>query len=269
MRFCRFLLSALLVLGSYLKLNAQEPVAAVARDAQAVSILQAALAALGATPQLKQDSIVASGTYTRFLADSQTVSFPVRVKVLGDKQFRWEVDTPGQGTVVTIVSGTSAWSQTLKGTEAIAVSNIPGSTFEPFPSLFLESWLNTVSTSVQFVGPETIGEVPVVHLSVTPSLGDLVDPDREKRYEATHRRELFVDQKTNLPVQLRYYKHPHDWRNEIPIDVHYSNFQTTGGVAFPLTVTTLLGEEKLTEIQFDSITPNAPVPPTEFAGAAQ
>src|SRR6266571_7930838 len=84
---------------------AQQTATTVQRDSQAVAALQRALAALGGTSKPMPSSIVASGTYALFLADS-TVSYPVRVKVLGLDQFRWEVDTPDQGTVATVVFGT-------------------------------------------------------------------------------------------------------------------------------------------------------------------
>jgi hypothetical protein len=80
------------------------------RDPQAVALLQQAVAALGVAPA----SLTASGTYARFLADS-TVSYPLRVEVLGFDRFHWEVDTPDLGTVTTVVSGTASWSQSTTG----------------------------------------------------------------------------------------------------------------------------------------------------------
>src|SRR6266404_4133071 len=92
MRVARLLLTLIIVFSSSPRVNSQQSLTVPVRDAQAVAILQSALASLGGTAQTAPASIVASGTYTRFLADSTTVSLPLRAEVLGYDKFRWEVD---------------------------------------------------------------------------------------------------------------------------------------------------------------------------------
>lgn len=236
-------------------------------DAQALAMLQSALVALGGAAETA--SIVASGTHTQFLADSTTVSVPLRVEILGYDRFRWEVDTPDQGTVVTVVSGTTAWRQSAEGTEWLTISQIPGTTFESFPALYVSNWLSSSAVAVKMIGTESLAGNTVYHISITPTLGGNTDPKRETIYETTHQRDLFVDQKTNLPVRLRYFMHPTDWRVAIPVDVEYSNFQVVSGIAFPTTVTSYLGDSQISQIQYQSIKLNAPVAASDFAGGPQ
>ena len=212
-------------------------------------------------------SIVATGTYTRFRADSSIVSAPMRVEALGYDQFRWELDTPDQGAIVTVVCGTTSWHQSSQGTDPVALRQIPGTTFESFPALALSKWINSPSFKLKIVGSESIAGRPVYHVSVTPVLDGNSDPVLEQIYEATHQRDIFVDQQTNLPVRLRFYSHPNDWRVAVPIDVEYSSFQIVSGIAFPTVVTNYFGDTKLSQIQYQSITLNAPVAASDFTGS--
>lgn len=240
----------------------------VQRDPQAVAALAGALTALGGSAQPLPASIAGSGTYTRLLAGSP-VSYPFRVKVMGFDNFRWEVDTPDQGTVVTIVSGTASWRQTAQGTDAISVGEIPGNTFESFPALALAQWAASSSVGVTLVGLETIAGRSVQHVSIAPTLPPGTDPLRANIYATTHQREVFLDPKTFMPVRLRYYRHSRDWRVATPVDVEYSNFQLMSGIAFPLTITTYTGGQPSTQFQYQSLTMNAPVSASDFAGGAQ
>jgi len=233
------------------------------RDPQAVAIVQQVVKAMGAAAQSPPTSIVASGTYTRYLAGS-TVSYPLRVEVLGSDQFRWEIDTPDLGTIVTVVSGTAAWSQSTQGTEPIAVAEIPGKTCESFPFLALAAWANSPTVGLAMVGPETLAGRSVDHITVTPTLAGNTDPNRENRYETTQRRELFLDRQTLLPYRMRYYSHPLDWRVPLAMEVEYGNFQTVNGLSFPASITTFRGALMLSQIQLNSLTLNVPVSAVDF-----
>lgn len=235
---------------------------APARDPQAVALVQTAFAALGGN-RAPLTTVVASGTYTQFLAGS-TVSYPLRVKVLGSDRFRWEIDTPDEGTVVTVVSGTASWSQSAAGTQAISVGEIPGKTFENFPTLALLTWAGTPSVGLKMNDTETMAGNTVYHISVSPTRSDIAATHAKEVYATTQQREIFLDQKTNLPIRLRYYSHPLDWRVPLLMEVEYSNFQSQGGIAFPSTVTTYLGDVKVSQIQYQSISLNVPVAATAF-----
>ncbi|MGC2530544.1 MAG: hypothetical protein WA639_22575 [Candidatus Acidiferrum sp.] len=248
--------------------TAQQPtpptVEAPQRDIQAVALLQQAFAALGGAAPT---SMTASGTYTRYLTDS-TVSYPLRVEVLGVDKFHWEVDTPDLGTVTTVVSGTASWSQSTQGTQQIPIGEIPGKTLENFPLMGLSNWAISSATGLKMVGTETIAGKAVFHVTVTPTLIGNTDPKRETVYEATHKREIYLDQQTGLPFRLRYYRHPLDWRVGVAVDIEYSNFQTVGGISFPMTITAYMGDQKITQIQYQSLNLNASIPDADFVEGA-
>ena len=241
-----------------------------ARDPQAVALAQAALTALGGS-NARLASISASGTYTSYLAGS-TVSYPLRVEALGSDKFRWEIDTADQGTIITVVNGTVSWTQSpANGTQPIPVGEIPGKTFETFPALAFSTWVNSATVGLQLIGVETVAGASLNHFSITPVLDGNSDPKREKIYETTHQREVFLDVKTNLPVRMRYYSHPLDWRVPMPVEVEYSNFQSVGGIAFPSIISSYHRGRQLSQIQYLSIVVNVPIAASDFlpAGVTQ
>jgi len=267
MRVGPFVLSLLVIASTSSQLSSQQSASSPQRDPQAIALLQQALTATSGTAQPAPTSIVASGTYTRFLADS-TVSYPLRVEALGFDRFRWEIDTPDEGTIMTIVSGTASWSLSSQGTAAIPIAEIPGKTFESFPILALSTWANSPTAGLKMIGPETLAGRAVYHVSVAPTLAGNTNPNREKVYDATHQREIFFDQETNLLFHLRYYRHPTDWRVGIPVDAEYSNFQTIAGISFPMTIATYLDDQKITQIQYQSLTLNTSIPASDFLQGA-
>jgi len=238
------------------------------RDAQAVTILQSALAAIGGATQPTPTSITGSGTYTRFLPDAP-VSYPLRVEVLGLDKFNWQIDTPDLGTITTVVSGTSSWSQCAQWTQQIPVAEIPGTTLENFPILAFSVWASSSSIGIKMVGLETVAGRAVYHIAITPTLVGNTDPQREKVYESTHNREIYIDQQTYVPVQVRYYRHPKDWRVSVPVDVQYSNFQSIGGISFPMTITVYHNGQQVTQTQFQSLNLNASVASSDFVEVSQ
>jgi hypothetical protein len=235
----------------------------VARDPQAVASMQAALAAIGGTTQATPTSIVASGTYT-LVQTNPPVSYPLQVEVLGFYQFSWEYNTPDQGVVSTIVSGDTGWLETSLETDGIPVGQIPGNTLETFPALALALWANTASVSVTMVGTESLNGETVLHILVAPTLAASADPNLQNIYAQTNQRDVFLDQQTFLPVRVRYYSHPTDWRAAIPVDLALSNFKQVNGLLFPFTVTRYVGGVALATIQYQSIILNTPVNVSDF-----
>src|SRR5579862_7497072 len=82
----------------------------VTQDVQSLNAANAALGALGGaalvTTPRASITLLISGTYTDVEAPAPS-SFPVRIKIFGLDQIRWEIDKP-EGTYVTLVIGGAA-----------------------------------------------------------------------------------------------------------------------------------------------------------------
>ncbi len=221
------------------------------RDPQAVAILQASVAALGGTRVGLPGSVTGSGTYTQFQAGSAP-AFPLRFKVLGTDKFRWETDSP-DGTVTVVVRGDLAEHQRATNTQRLPVTQLLGKTAENFPILAIARWIGTPTIGLQLVGSEIFNGRSVYHISILKTWGGVRPADFKKAYEQTNRCELFVDQQTYMPVGVRYYEHPTDWRVSIPVDLVFSDFRPVGGLQFPFTLTRYRRDYKLSIVQLQFI----------------
>jgi hypothetical protein len=249
------------------------------KDAQGVAIIQRSLLAMGSAvgsqqdslstgtltvslPAQKPESFVASGTYTRFARQSP-VSYPFRLKVLGEDRFRREVDTP-EGTHITVVRGPTGWSDSPQKRKLLSITELSGKTFEEFPLLALAHWLKSPDLDLQTVGAETVEGKQVNHISVKKR--DITNTSSlfERARAEAIRCDLFTDVETNIPLRIRYYEHPGDWRISVPVDLEFSDYRSLNGVLFPFTVTRYVREQKISQIQYRSVDFNVVVGDDQF-----
>lgn len=149
------------------------------------------------------------------------------------------------------------------------MAEIPGTALENFPMLALSEWVSSSTIGLKMGGSETIAGRAVYHITITPTLVGNTDPRREKVYESTHNREIYIDQQTNLPVRVRYYRHPTDWRVGVAVDVDYSNFQSISGISFPMTTTTSQNGQQVSQVQFQSVNLNTSISASDFVEVSQ
>jgi hypothetical protein len=226
------------------------------RDPQAVTLLQNAYVALGGTTQALPTSFSASGTHTDFLSAS-AASYAVRLTAMGIDKVRWETDLPG-GTVTSIIRGRRGWTTDADGTTALSISQVVGQGVENLPLLALAKWANTPNVLVSLADTESVDATSAYHLILTESRNPVAqaDSDSEKILRAVKRMDLYIDQKTNLPIRLRYYEHFHDWRRSVPIDLVFSDFRSVGGLFFPFTLSRYRGGQLASQTKIESATLN-------------
>ena len=231
------------------------------KDPQAVASLGRSLTALGAATAV--ESIVASGTYTRFAGQQPPVSYPLRLKVLGEDRFRRELDAP-DGTYITIAHNPTGWSNSPQKRKWLSITELSGKTFEELPVLALAHWLNASDLDVQTVGAETDAGKRVNHISVKQHGITSASTVYERAKAEAIKCELFTDTETDIPLRIRYYEHPGDWRISVPIDLEFSDYRAVNGVLFPFSVTRYIREQKTSQIQYESIDLNVAIDDDEF-----
>jgi len=227
------------------------------RDAQAVAVLQASLAALGGVSQVLAGSLSASGTHAVFSA-SPPPSYPIRIMTLGTTKIRWETDLPS-GTAVSIIRGRRGWAQDTDGITPLSVGQVAGQGVENFPLLALANWASSPNVLVKLVGPEVLDGTKVTHVSLTDSRETTASSDFEKILRAAKQCELYIDQQTNLPVRLRYSESTGDWRRSLPVDLVFSNYKTAGSFLFPFTLTRYRAGQLSDQTQLNSVVFNTPL----------
>ena len=112
------------------------------------------------------------------------------------------------------------------GTTVLSVSETVGQGVENLPFLAVAKWANSPNVLVSLVGVESLDGVNAYHLTLTESRDPTASPDSEKILRTVKKCDLWVDQQTNLPIRLRYYEHPSDWRRSFPVDLVFSDFRS-------------------------------------------
>lgn len=237
------------------------------RNPQAMSTIGKSLAALAqgnlSAVLTDQEPLTASGTYTQFTSDGEQ-TFPLTVEAIGARNIRWDVQRE-DGQVTTVVQGPTGWIRDPKGTTTLSVSQLPGRGAEALPLLLLADWYS--STQVAFQPPDTqhIKGHTFTHVVTWRSPAAAASlPGFPSAYKKMTRCEVYLDPVTFMPMRLRYYAHPKDWRINIPVDIVFSSFKRTGGVVFPTTVTRYVQGQKEGEIQFSTVSLGATVNPDDF-----
>jgi hypothetical protein len=236
------------------------PATANTQDAQAVSVVKAALSALTGPSATVPTSLVASGTYTR-LPNGSSQTYPIQLKVLGLTSFRWDT-SEATGTVTTIVSGTSGSVQTPTVNRALAVGETFGRGAEIFPSLLISKWLGTAGLGLTWVGSETLNGQTVNHMTIVPPVA--ASPGTAPTLAQC---ELYTDPQTNLPVRVRVYQQAIDTRISTLLDLDFSGYQTVSGLLFPMSISFSIGGQTIGSLQFQSISVDASVSASDFVGS--
>jgi outer membrane lipoprotein-sorting protein len=208
---------------------------------------------------------VASGTYTRFLAGS-TEAYSLRVEILGLDQLRWDLSGSGPlAPATTVRNGDAGWNQTPDGTVNLSLSQTAAIGSQWFPLLALAKWTITPGVTASYIGLETVAGTSVHHITLTRAFAGTATRDFQRVYEAISRCELYVSPQTNLPVRIRYYAHPNGSSAGIPMDLVFSNYTQVAGFWFPLRVSEYYGDAQTREVDFQTLSVNAPVSPSDFS----
>lgn len=267
MRFSRFVFLAFFALIAQFA-SAQQTAPAVQRDPQAVTVMQksanAMVGSIAALASASQNGILVSGTY-QASNDPATGPFPMRVKILGYSQVRWEVDEP-DGTYSTIVTPESAWRLGPVGSAPLFLGEIMGKQLEALPFLALEDWVSDPQVTLKYAGTETLDGRQVAHVSVASPFR--LDPSglNQSTLETVSTCDLYLDAASNLPARLRYSEYPRDIRVSVPIELTFSNYQQISGFWIPTVIVRAVYGHAAGEYRIASVALNAAIPPSEFAG---
>jgi len=239
------------------------PITTIERDPQALAILQQSLTAQGATANGVPSSIVATGTYTQYAGDGSAVSYAVKLEALGTDKFRRSLSL-ADGTHTGIARGGAGWSLSASGSaDGLSLSRLAGNRHEDLPVLAIAQAFNSANVQVVAAGIATIGGTSLLQVSVQPT-GLSADPRLEAAFEATSNYELYFDPQTYLPVHVRYYVHPTDWRLAFPVDLVLSDFRAVSGVLLPFSVARSMNGQQLSTTQWQSISLNLSIPDSDF-----
>jgi hypothetical protein len=258
MRLVRTYVAVFLSLLLTIPVFAQQTAPTAQADPQAVASLQAAFAALGGQTSPAPASLVANGAYTRQPGGSNQ-ALPLKIEALGAQNIRWDT-SDASGPVTLVVSHNSSWMQGPDGGRALAVGETFGRGGEIFPLLIISRWLGTAGVGMTWVAAESSSGKVLNHMTVAP-------PTQMNSGLRMANCEVWSDAQTNLPTRIRVSHSPNDRRVSIPLDLDFSDYRAVNGILFPFSITFSVGTHAMGQIQFQSITVNAPVSPNDFVAS--
>ena len=192
------------------------------RDPQALAVMQQSLASMGTPPA---DS-TAAGTITT-TAGTRTESGAITILTRGTNQTSEQVSTPHGGILV--YSGGQASNGTpLSGQQAMT-SQSPC-----FPSPLIAASMNNPDSSFQYIGLEAVNGSSAHHIRFWNSFASNTNAQYLSEFTT---RDIWIDSTTYLPLRMSYVQRAGGGSApRIAIDVFYSNYQSFGGVSYPLSI---------------------------------
>jgi hypothetical protein len=226
------------------------------RDPQAVSVLMAAVAALGRTPPA--DS-TASGTVT-VTSGTKTESGTFNILTLGVNQSVEEINLPGS-VRKTVVSGWVAASDDGTGQALIPGQTAVLSQLAYFPLPLLAGALANPDYSFQYVGLETIEGASVHHIRMWTTFASKPSLQRLAKYSS---REMWIDAASYLPRKVSFTQQGGPGEPQLLFEIEFSSYRNFSGVMYPTVIQKSLDGTPWITMSISNISFNAGLTETPF-----
>lgn len=241
----------------------QSPPTVPSRDPQAISILQNALAAMGAHSAASiQDTLVIATTTPP--ADREGSPVSVTIKTKGMNMIRADSTSGGNNDSVIYNRGREFHSSS-NGWRTANSANAEHKRIEHLPALMLAYELARSDYSAAYVGQETLNGRSIHHLSLTrvSATGTGVDDILTKN----SRIDLFIDSQTFLIAKISFlYMATNDWRRGYPMEIYYDDYRTMNGLLVPFHQRFVYDGQPAGEMQFTSMAVNQGAADSDFEG---
>jgi hypothetical protein len=225
------------------------------RDAQAVVVVQTALAAMGGTAivSLVQNSVVQGTSVDLSASESGAQSF---VWTYSGKEFRNENDA-ATGSHILVSNGGNptdfhdgAW---VSPSPVVARTNLP----YHIPALVLLNELNNANYTFTFLGSTTVNGSNATHIQTCDNsdiTGHFFTPQ-----------DWYFDSVTGLPLRVEYlYPISQDYRESLHGSIDFSSFNVVTGILVPFQLT--INEGPFSSVaSMNSVVFNSTLDPSVFA----
>jgi hypothetical protein len=253
MRLARFVLSLLLIFASSPRLNSQQSSPAPTRDAQALLLLSQCSTAMGASSAAPD--IYAEGTITP--TNPQNASASVVLKSMGTDRVRSEINLPGGQRVYVLNSG-QGFSLISGEKKYLGAHSTLYSRPEHLSAFACGIDLARPNVSVSYVGAETLRTATVHHLRFLVASSDPL----QHLISEFH---LYLDAQTLRVVKTANWVFaPDAIQNRSLCETYYDNYQSIGGVLFPMHIQHFLAGTQLDDWNFTSVRTDVPISQSNF-----
>jgi hypothetical protein len=234
---------------------------AVTRDAQALALIASSLKALTGGLAVNDVIVQASANY---VAGSDQESGTATLTARGSQQSLVQLNLSGGTHQETRNGPAGAWSGPDATPHSMATHNCWTDASWFFPVLTLEAIANDPQTAVSYLGTDTSKGTPLLHLQVTRApAGQAADVTALILTLSTM--DIYFDPQSLLPLVLDFNAHPDvDANTNLPVEIEFGNFQSTGGVLVPLQIQKYLQGTLLLNLVVSNASINSGVPSNTF-----
>lgn len=235
---------------------AQTSLVVVQRDPQGVSVLQKAIAAMGAGSPL--DS-TANGTVT-IVAGGATDQGTIRILTRGTQQTLEEVQTPI--STRTVISSNGEASETVNGTvtplpmQRVVTSQCP---YVPLP--YLAALLANPDEAFKSLGIEDVGGTSALHIQVSNTYSSNAKIQFLADFTTT---DIWFDAQTALPLQVVYIRRDTGLSPKIRMEVQFSEYKTSSGFLYPAAIQVLMNGTQWMTISIQTFRANLGLTDADF-----
>lgn len=257
-------LVVVLSLSALLSSAAQTPVAV--GNAQALQILQRALAALNPTIATRDITLSGSAHYIAG-SDDETGTVVLKATVLGDARIDLALPSGDRSEVYNLSAATPAgdWSGRDGTHHPIAYHNLLSEPAWFSPATAISRRLASAGFVASYVGAETLDSQSVHHISITQPPQGLSSSDSALLTHLTQI-DLYIDSTTFLPAALAFDIHTDDNALiDIPVEVRFSDYRQVNGAQVPFHIQKFFNNGLDLDLQLDSASLNTGVSSTTFS----
>jgi hypothetical protein len=229
----------------------------VTRDAQAVTLLQNSLAAMGGT--VPTDSS-ATGNVT-LVEGSLTSHGTVQILTRSTNQTSIQFQTDSSNWSV-IYSKGDANRVDSSGINYLSLEFAASNQCFYFPMPYLSGLLGNPDVSIQYVGQETVDTSQAIHVRVRNTFNSTPTYQFLSDFTVV---DIWLDATTFLPAKIGMIRREGGASYpRIPISFRYSNYQNVSGVQYPFAIQEFYTDTLLVTTAIQSVTFNSGLTDTNF-----
>lgn len=236
----------------------------VARDPQALALLNAAIAALDVTTTVTDATLQATAAYAAG-SDSESGPATLQAKVSGLGNESNVLFTLSGGQRQEIRNGIAGvWTGNDGQTHAMALHNCLTDAVWFFPGLALQAAVADPEVGMAYVGAESLGSAAVQHIQLSRLLPGQA-ANITAAIQSLSTTDVYLDATSSLPVAVAFNGHPdNDETTNLAVEIQFSSYQSTNGVVAPMHIQKFLQGSLLLDISVTAVTINSGIPDSVF-----
>ncbi|MGB7561654.1 MAG: hypothetical protein WBL99_09325 [Candidatus Acidiferrales bacterium] len=227
------------------------------RDAQAVSLLQRSLSALGGSTTVNDVTLSANANWIAG-SDNQSGSATLKATAIGQGRVDLSLSGGQRSEVIDMTQGppTGSWCGPDGVWHFIVAHNLFSDPTWFFPTFLIKRALSGVNYAISATDAETQDGVAVEHVTIYQQSG--LTPELAALNQGLSQIDLYLNPSTLLPVSISFNMHPDtNALVNIPVEIKFSNYQVVQGAAVPYNIQKYIQNSLALDVTVTSVQVNS------------